>query len=137
ISDIYYNPWIDLNFDQNNQQSELDALPIKEIPIEPEAVQLELLQPQDTENIEDTQDPWEIFEENIVASGQAQGYPNDEYQINGSLILMKKASIQLFTSQEANLLQVSNPKTIQAIPASWLQQRFFSNKASTIGQAKK
>ncbi|CAG8852489.1 45381_t:CDS:1, partial [Gigaspora margarita] len=37
MSDIYYNPWIDLDFDQNNQQSELDALPIKEIPIEPEA----------------------------------------------------------------------------------------------------
>ncbi|CAG8818117.1 33314_t:CDS:1, partial [Gigaspora margarita] len=48
ISDIYYNPWIDLNFDQNNQQAELDALPIKEIPIEPEAVQFELLQLQDT-----------------------------------------------------------------------------------------
>ncbi|CAG8856422.1 28165_t:CDS:1, partial [Gigaspora margarita] len=46
------------------------ALPINEIPIEPEAVQLELLQPQDTENIEDTQDLWEIFEENVVASGQ-------------------------------------------------------------------
>ncbi|CAG8837083.1 39347_t:CDS:2, partial [Gigaspora margarita] len=57
-SDIYYNPWTDLDFDQNNQQSKLDALPIKEIPIEPKAVQLELLQPQ-------------------VASGQALGYPND------------------------------------------------------------
>ncbi|CAG8818286.1 36717_t:CDS:1, partial [Gigaspora margarita] len=45
--------------------------------IEPEAVQLELLQPQGTENIENTQDPWEIFEETVVASGQALGYPND------------------------------------------------------------
>ncbi|CAG8830155.1 25831_t:CDS:1, partial [Gigaspora margarita] len=52
MSDIYYNPWTDYDFDQNNQQSKLDALPIKEIPIEPEAVQLELLQLQ-----EDTQDP--------------------------------------------------------------------------------
>ncbi|CAG8830146.1 29270_t:CDS:1 [Gigaspora margarita] len=77
MSDIYYNPWIDFDFDHNNQQSELDALSIKEIPIEPEAVQFELLQPQDTKNIEDTQDSWEIFEENVVASGQALGYPND------------------------------------------------------------
>ncbi|CAG8814304.1 13436_t:CDS:1, partial [Gigaspora margarita] len=53
------------------------TLSIKEITIKPEAIQLELLQPQDTENIEDTQDPWEIFEENVVASGQALGYPND------------------------------------------------------------
>src|SRR5260363_107244 len=75
-SDIYYNPWTD-DFDQKNQQSILNALPIEEIPIEPEAVQLEPLQPQDTENIENTQDPWEIFEETIVASGQALGYPDD------------------------------------------------------------
>src|SRR5260364_223072 len=75
-SDIYYNPWTD-DFDQKNQQSVLNALPIEEIPIEPEAVQLEPLQPQDTENIENTQDPWEIFEETIVASGQALGYPDD------------------------------------------------------------
>ncbi|CAG8835270.1 2988_t:CDS:1, partial [Gigaspora margarita] len=53
------------------------ALPIKKIPIEPEVVQLELLQPQDTENIEDAQDPWEIFEENVVASSQALGCPNN------------------------------------------------------------
>ncbi|CAG8795401.1 11951_t:CDS:1, partial [Gigaspora margarita] len=75
--DNYYNPWTDFDFDQNNQQSELDALLIKEIPIEPEAVQLELLQPQGTKNIENTQDPWEIFKENIVASGQVLGYPNN------------------------------------------------------------
>ncbi|CAG8851456.1 12413_t:CDS:1, partial [Gigaspora margarita] len=48
------------------------------IPIEPEAVQLELLQPQGTENIEYIQDPWEIFEKTIVASSQALGYSNNE-----------------------------------------------------------
>ncbi|CAG8834246.1 45962_t:CDS:1 [Gigaspora margarita] len=77
MSDIYYNPWTDLDYDQNNQQSKLDALSIKEIPIEPEAIQLELLQPQGTKNIENTQDPWKIFEETIVVSSQALGYPND------------------------------------------------------------
>ncbi|CAG8812040.1 44708_t:CDS:2, partial [Gigaspora margarita] len=75
-SDIYYNPWAD-NFDQKNQQSVLNALPIEEIPIEPEA---------DTKNIENTQDPWEIFEETIVASGQALEYPNnglsDKWELN-------------------------------------------------------
>ncbi|CAG8845885.1 34310_t:CDS:2, partial [Gigaspora margarita] len=48
------------------------ALSIKEIPIEPEAVQLELLQPEDIENIEDTQDPWKSFEENVVASDKGE-----------------------------------------------------------------
>ncbi|CAG8848901.1 33790_t:CDS:1, partial [Gigaspora margarita] len=77
MSDIYYNPCTDLDYNQNNQQSKLNALPIKEIPIEPEAVQLELLQPQGTKNIENTQDLWESFEETIVVSGQALGYSND------------------------------------------------------------
>ncbi|CAG8786712.1 38568_t:CDS:2 [Gigaspora margarita] len=54
-----------------------NAVPIKEIPIKPEAVQLELLQPQGTENIENTQDSWEVFKVNVVASGQALGYPNN------------------------------------------------------------
>ncbi|CAG8724740.1 6265_t:CDS:2 [Gigaspora rosea] len=56
--DIYYNPWTDLDVDQNNQQSVSDTLLIEE-------------------NIP-TEDPWEIFEETVIDSGQAIGYnPND------------------------------------------------------------
>src|SRR5260363_277666 len=100
ISDIYYNPWIDHDFDQNNQQSKLDALPINEIPIEPEAVQPELLQPQGTENIEDTQDPWEIFEENVVASGQALGYPNDGLSDKWELDSNEESLYQISSNKE-------------------------------------
>ncbi|RIB07636.1 hypothetical protein C2G38_2113223 [Gigaspora rosea] len=77
--DIYYNPWTDLDVDQNNQHSVADTSPIEEnLPIEPEAVQFEPPQPHGTENIENTQDPWEIFEETIVASGRAIGYNPDD-----------------------------------------------------------
>jgi hypothetical protein len=41
IQDIYYNPWADLDFDQNNQLSVPDTLPNEEsLPTEEEALQL-------------------------------------------------------------------------------------------------
>ena len=55
--DIYYNPWTD-DFDQNNQQSVSDTLPIEE-------------------NLP-TEDPWEMFEETVIDSGQALGYNPDD-----------------------------------------------------------
>ncbi|RIB14814.1 hypothetical protein C2G38_2193972 [Gigaspora rosea] len=54
---IYYNPWTDLDVDQNKQQSVSDTLPIEE-------------------NLP-TEDPWEIFEETVIDSGQAPGYNPD------------------------------------------------------------
>ncbi|RIB28671.1 hypothetical protein C2G38_2157254 [Gigaspora rosea] len=56
-----------------------DTLPIEEnLPTEQEVVQLELLQLHDAENIDNTQGPWEIFEETVVDSGQALGYNPDD-----------------------------------------------------------
>jgi hypothetical protein len=77
--DLYYNPWTDLNFDQNNQQSVPDILPIEEdLLTEQEALQLTSLQNNNTEDMNSTQDPWEIFEETTIISGQAIGYNCDE-----------------------------------------------------------
>ena len=77
--DIYYNPWTDLDFDQNNQQPVPSTLPIEEnLPTEQEALQLASLQHHDVENIDDNQDPWEIFEETVIDSGQAIGYNPDD-----------------------------------------------------------
>ena len=75
---IYYNPWTD-DFDQNNQQFVSDTLPIEEnLPTEPEVLQSELPQPYNVENIDNIQDPWEIFEETVIDSGQALGYNPDD-----------------------------------------------------------
>ncbi|CAG8698464.1 5687_t:CDS:1, partial [Gigaspora rosea] len=55
--DIYYNPWTDLNFDQNNQQFVSDTLLIEEnLLTEQEVLQLEYLQPHNAKNINNTQD---------------------------------------------------------------------------------
>ena len=76
--DIYYNPWTD-DFDQNNQQSVSDTLPIEEnLPTKPEVLQPELPQPYNVENIDNIQDPWEIFEKTVIDSGQALGYNPDD-----------------------------------------------------------
>ena len=67
--DIYYNPWTNLDFDQNDQQPVPDTLPIEEtLPTEQEALQSIPTQPDDIEDMDDTQDPWEIFEETIITS---------------------------------------------------------------------
>jgi hypothetical protein len=81
--DLYYNPWTDLNFDQNNQQPVPDTLPIEEdLLTEQEALQLISLQNNNTEDMDSTQDPWEIFEETTIISGQAIGYNCDEKSDN-------------------------------------------------------
>src|ERR1043165_748661 len=77
--DLYYNPWTDLNFDQNNQQPVSDTLSIEEnLLTEQEALQLALLQNNNIEDMDSTQDPWEIFEETTIISGQVIGYNCDE-----------------------------------------------------------
>ncbi|CAG8524427.1 9305_t:CDS:2 [Dentiscutata heterogama] len=48
------------------------------LPTEQEALQLASLQHYDVEDMDDNQDPWEIFEETVIASRQAIGYDCDE-----------------------------------------------------------
>ncbi|CAG8805978.1 9451_t:CDS:1, partial [Racocetra persica] len=73
--DIYYNAWTDLSFDQNDQQPVSDTLPIEEnLPTEQEALQSISIQSYKTKDTDDTQDPWEIIEETVIASGQALEY---------------------------------------------------------------
>ena len=105
--DLYYNPWTDLNFDQNNQQPVPDTLPTEEdLLTEQEALQLTSLQNSNTEDMDSTQDPWEIFEETTIISGQAIGYNCDE-ESNAELILftyqMKKLSISLLLKTKDHL----------------------------------
>ncbi|CAG8732960.1 7350_t:CDS:2, partial [Racocetra fulgida] len=76
---IYYNPWTDLDFDQIDQKPIPNVLPIEEnLPTEQEALQSIFTQPDNTEDIDDSQDPWEIVEETVIASGDIQHflYPN-------------------------------------------------------------
>ncbi|CAG8741453.1 6001_t:CDS:1, partial [Racocetra fulgida] len=75
---IYYNPWTDLDFDQIDQKPIPDVLPIEEnLPTEQEALQSIFISSDNTEDIDDNQDLWEIVEETIIASGQAQEYNLD------------------------------------------------------------
>ncbi|CAG8687814.1 6414_t:CDS:1, partial [Racocetra fulgida] len=75
---IYYNSWTDLNFDQINQKPIPDVLPIEEnLPTEQEVLQFIFILSDNTEDIDDSQDPWEIIKEIVIASGQALGYDLD------------------------------------------------------------
>jgi len=77
--DLYYNPWTDLSFDQNNQSPIPDTLPAEEeLPTEQEALQFALTQSYNNEDMDSNQDPWETYEEIEIASGFAIGYNHDE-----------------------------------------------------------
>ncbi|CAG8769252.1 3122_t:CDS:1, partial [Racocetra fulgida] len=76
---IYYNPWTDLDFDQIDQKPIPDVLPIEEnLPTEQEALQSIFIPSDNTEDIDDNQDPWEIDKESVIASGQAPRYNLDD-----------------------------------------------------------
>ncbi len=94
MDDIFYNPWSDDDFDQNDQQSVPDVLPIEEyLPTEQEALQLMCSQYDDVEEYISEQDSYELIEETVIDFGQAPGYDLDyelsdksEYESFGEII---------------------------------------------------
>jgi hypothetical protein len=94
MKDIFYNPWSDDDFDQNYQISVPDVLPMEEyLPTEREALQSMCSQHDDIEEYNSEQDPWELYEETVIAYGQAPGYDLDhelsnksKYESSGEII---------------------------------------------------
>ena len=70
MDDIFYNPWSDDDFDQNDQQPVPDVLPIEEyLPTEQEALQLMCSQYDDVEEYISEQDSYELIEETVIDFG--------------------------------------------------------------------
>jgi hypothetical protein len=111
MEDIYYNPWANFYFDQNDQQPIPDTLPIEEtLPTELEALKLACTEHDESENMNSTQDLWEILEETeiVVLSGQVNIYNNnqnmrlllDSKQQNTSQNLLNKEEMLLTTKKK-------------------------------------
>jgi hypothetical protein len=111
MQDIYYNPWADLDLNQDNQQSIPDTLPMEEeLPTEKEAFQLALIQYHNAKDVNSSQEIREVFEETestIISEqidifnnsstigeflnlGKHKNYQNLSNKENSSLTTMKK-----------------------------------------------